>query len=546
SLGSKSDYEIEINVTGYTYYFAYSWYNTLDNNTKEELDRKDAAPGHQMWTEEGSQYPNFVDVEGASPREEAAPRSENEEFYAPLGANVTISYDTIDPINSTSITLSLANSTGDLYNETLSQRYVMEQFTYAEEDTGGLLISSFKFNYTVTQRLVYFTAFNDYGWEQIIDNEPISHSITTGFDFNVTFSENLNQYTDLDPIVFNVTIVNATDDDSFQYRYRYYENDTAEEPISDWTEFTFTNIIISNEERNKTIDNVNFTQTLSIYNGVIDMNFNVSNLVQVQVFVDYFGNSYNATVPNEVNEIIIKDSRPELNLLTNNETITNLGSGFIDWEQSTLRGSIVNVTISSDTTDLSNEIITNSENFTISFTDSGDNIIESNHEITILAFNSFEVVNVSDPNQARYTVFASRFVTAIYTVDTTAPAPVFISNSTNSMGKLTVSFNWIDLGLNPTGIAFASLSWGNGIVIEVTSLTEASHTYRISGIYTITLNVTDNAGNFAVLTGEIEITVPTTKEANKRDSPLSLFAIFTAFVLLSIAMRFTRKRKSNL
>jgi hypothetical protein len=544
SSGPTSDYEIQINVTGYTYFYAYSWYNSLTNNTKEILDRKDAAPGHQMWTEDGSQYPVFTDVDGATPEVEGIPRSENEQFYAPIGTNVTIIYEAQDPINSTSITLSLANSTNDLYNETLSQRFTMDQVTFAE-DVEGVEVSRFEYNYTVTQRIVYFTAFNDYGWEQIIDNEPVSHAITTGFNFNATFSESLNQYTDIDPIVFNVTTVNATADDVFKYRYRYFENDTTEDPTAEWQEFDFVSTLVNQEEQNKTVDGVNFTQTVSIYNGVIDLNFNVSNIFEVQIFVTYFGSSYNATVPNEINKIIIQDSRPELVLLTDEEIITNQSTGFIDWEQSTLRGSIENVTISSDTTDLSS-VVTNFENFTLSFIDTGETVIEANHTITLTAFNTFEVVNISDPNQARYTVYVSHSITALYVVDVTAPTPSFISNSTNSMGRVTINFNWEDLGLNPTGVTYATLSWGNGIIIDATSLSEARHTYRRSGTYTITLNVTDKAGNFQVITGQIEVSVPTTRDANNNDSPISFLSIFSAFILVSVLLKITTRRKSTL
>lgn len=547
SQGPDSFYEIELNVTEYTYFFAYSWSNTLSNNTKEDLDFVDNALGHQMWTIEGSQFPNFVDVVGGTPADDTVERNEVDEFYTALGTEVTIVYEAIDSTNSTIVTLTFANSTEALYNDSLTaEKETMVQVS----DTGNTL--RFEFNFTLTQRWVYFTASNEYGFERASTDEPVFHTLSNGFEFNTTFTEALNQfddsksidfqYTDVDPIVFNVTTVNATDHDEFSYRYRYYENDSSDEPLVDWIETSLTAPIVNKQEINKTIDGANFTQTVTTFNVVINVDFKASNLVQVQAYVEYFGSVYNESSPYS---ILIRDSRPEVTLLTANDTISRHLEGFIDWEYSTLRGSVISATIVSNTTDLSRSI-TGLDNLTLTFSNSGEEvIIEGIHLITISVTNSFEIVNTTDPNQGRYSVEATREITAIYRLDTNAPLVNFNSpsNSTDGIGRFTLEFSFNDEGVNPTGVSFASLSWGNGLTINVTSLDQASIKYRYSGDYIVTLNVTDNAGNFKVITKTITATVQEVSTSERDKSPLSLISILASFAIIGlISTRIKRKR----
>lgn len=548
SLGPDSFYEIELNVTEYTYFFAYSWSNTLTNNTKEELDFVDNALGHQMWTAEGSQFPNFVDVVGGTPNDDTVDRNQVDEFYTAIGTEVLIVYEAVDSTNSTVVTLAFGNSTEALYNGS-SEKETMVQVS----DAGNVL--RFEFNYTLTQRWVYFTASNEYGFERASTDEPIFHTLSNGFEFNTTFTEALNQfddsksiefqYTDADTIVFNVTTVNATDNDEFSYRYRLYENDSSDEPLVDWIETSLTTPIVNKQEINKTIDSANFTQTVTIFNVVINADFEASNLLQVQAYVTYFGSVYNETAPRS---ILIRDARPDVTLLTANDTISRHSRGFIDWEYSTLRGSVISATIVSNTTDLSRSIV-GLENLTLSFSNAGEDVtIEGIHLVTISVTNTFEIVNTTDPNQGRYSIENTREITAIYRLDTTSPIANFISpsNFTDGIGRVTIEFNFKDEGVNPTGVAFASLSWGNGLsglTINVTSLEQINIKFRYNGEYIITLNVTDNAGNFKVITHEITATVQEVSTSERDQTPLSLITILASFALIGlISTRIKRKR----
>ncbi len=539
SLGPTSVYEYEFNVTSYTIFIVYSWYNDISNRTMEELENVDGALGHQLWITEGSQYPNFNDVQGGTPQDENIEIEENTEFYVPMYKNVTIVYTTQDPaaVNSTYVILTFANSEEDLYNETLSVRVSMNQTIFSEEG-----VSTFEYTYNVTQRLVYFTAFNDFGWERKRHNQPIFHKITTGFDFSFELFESENEFTDLDPIVFNVTASNSTSDDMFSYRYRYFENNTSENPLVDWTEKPLDEFFVEQKYLNVSIDDVNHTQNVTIYNVYFELDLNVSNVLELQVFVDYLGHSENSSIPKI---ITIQDSKPEVSLTTPDIKITNADNGFIGWEYSSLRGTVSEALISSNTTiaTLSNLSVLGDDNQTFSF-DDGAGVIEGYHEITLNVTNSFEIVNISDPLGPRITVFASRIITAIYRVDTTIPTVSFINNPLQSEpdGRVKVEFDFDDLGIYPTGVVYATLSWGNGLIINATSLTEASIVYRKSGTYTITLNVTDAAGNSNVDSFEIEVTVPTIETSDRKRGPISAISIFAAFITIVMVIK-SRKNK---
>ena len=534
SLGPESVYDIDLNVTSYTVFVVYAWYNDLDNITMEVLDNLDGALGHQLWITEGSLYPTLDNVEGGTSQDD-----ENVEFYVPRYENATIIYLTNDPenVNSTFITLSFANSTEDLYNESKSIRVNMSQTIFAVGD-----VSEFKYTINITQRLIFFTAFNEFGWERKRSDTPISHQITTGFIIEVDFFESKDEYTELDPIVFNVTITNSTNDDKFSYRYRYFENETTETPLLNWTETSLDSFFLEQKLLNVSIDDVNHTQNITIYNVFFELELNISNILEIQVFVDYLGQSYNASIPDV---ITIHDSKPEISLLTSDLSITNSHSGFIAWETSILRGTLNETVISSNTTDLSDFSIFGLDNYTAIFNETGV-IIEGNHELIINVTTTFEIVNISDPMGARITVFAFNNITAIYRVDTENPTISFVDEIefSDANGIVTVKFTFEDLGINPTGVIFATVSWGNGLAINVTSLEEATIIYRYSGTYTITLNATDAAGNINSISFEVTVTVPTTETSKNGDSPISIIALFAGFISIVIVSKIIRKREN--
>ena len=295
----------------------------------EEYDEIDGAPGHQLWLDEGPQFPEFRDVLGATNL------GSDDEFYTAQDSNISVVYRMAVPteLNETSITLSFSNSSDGLYNSSTSVRINMNQTSFAEND-----YSEFEYNYTMDQRIVFFTAFNEYGWERSSASQPIFHKITTGFDLNVSFSEKPTEYTELDIITFNVTTTNQTTEDNLFFRYRYFENNTVDSPLLNWTSTNLITLVTNDTFVNVTQEGTgNWTQRRVDYNIRMDHTFNVSQKVEIQVYTEYLGQEYNESSPYT---FIIQDSRPTFNLLSNNDTITNQANIFLDWDSSTVRGTV--------------------------------------------------------------------------------------------------------------------------------------------------------------------------------------------------------------
>ena len=136
----------------------------------------------------------------------------------------------------------------------------------------------------------------------------------------------------------------------------------------------------------------------------------------------------------------------------------------------------------------------------------------------------------------------SREYTLIFHLDITIPTIDITTPQVSDNGKVSVEFSVEDLGIDPSGIKYITLSWGNNLTINVTSLSSASMQYRYSGSYTITITAFDNAGNNATQTTTFDIVMPETKTSKTKDSPISLFAFMIPFSLMTLIIK---KRKNT-
>ncbi len=519
SFKNESNYEVKFNVTSsYSVFYAYSWSITLDNGTKEEFSFDDGSIGHQIWTKTGPQYPVFDKLENAEDR--------TGEYYAPLGQNLTFVYTVKDPIdmNDTYVTLVFANSTSDLYNESKSIRINMNQTAFSVNNR-----SRFEFNYTMSQRILFFTSFNDYGWERINANTNLNHRITSGFSFELEYSQELEKYTELDNIEFNLTSFNETNEDEFYYRYRVFENETLEDPISDWQD-----IYVNTFEFNSTIvnDTNNYNTTKTIYHLNLGK-FEVNNSIEIQSYVEYLTGSYNESETPDI--INIKDSRPTISVTSANNTYTGNENATIIFNFETMRGSILNATILSNQTLLS--IIKDKSNFTVKFTDANDSFVEGDHIIVINVTNSIPIFN-SSVSQNR-----SQQVIVIYKVDHTLPVVTF--NPSNVLisendGTITLKFDYNDETLIDSGIKYVTLDWGNFLTINATNLHIASMKYRYEGNYTVILTAYDNVGNNNSIQLEVTVAFETISKSKTDTSPINLTVMLLSFMVCIVIIK---KRK---
>ena len=531
SYKGVSTWAAEINVTSYTYFYAYSWSKTIANRTIETLDFVDGAPGHQMWVSTGPQYPVFNIVQNAT---KISSDPEPTEYYAQMYSNVTVVYDVTEATNVTQfVTLSLSNSSTGLYNASTSLRYNMTQTTFAVNSK-----SRFEFTFNLTQRLYFFSAFDSFGWDRALDNasNPVSRKLSTGFGFNTTFSEDINQYTSLDTISFNVTSVNQTANDAFFYRYRYFENASSSDPLVNWTDVSLS--VLDTFQENITNNGANFTQDINIYRAILNVKFNDSQVVNIQPYVTYLGESYNQSVPYNIQ---IHDPRPTITILTANNTITRAGSQFVDWEFQSVRGSITSAVLTSNQTSVQSTI-TNAANYTYSFSQAGE-VVEGYHLVTINATAQFDVLNISD--FTRYTVQYWNVTHLLFLVDQLQPIANFTNppTETDSFGFVTLDFTFFDPGTSPSGIKLVRLDWGDNTAINATSLSSATHTYRTSGTFTITLRVWDKVGNNANFSIPITVTVPTTETSQTQNSPISVISVLTSITFIALVIRMSRRSK---
>lgn len=528
SFRDESFYEIELNVTSYTYFYAMTWFNTIDNHTYEEIDFEDNALGHQLWVKDQAEYPEFVDLENAELQEGA--------YYAPLETNVSVIYDVLDPLNNTELLFVTANSTEDLYNRTIANTNQMVLLENRDNN-----VSRFIFNLTITQRLTFFTALGEFGYERDTESELVNHRITTGFNFNVSFSVEDLTYTDLDPIVFNVTSVNQTDDDEFSYRYRYFENETSDDPLLNWTEVSIMTDLIESKEVNNTIDDLNFTSEINVYRVHLDIDLNISQKLEIQAYVEYLEGSYNESDPYV---IIIRDSRPDFVLLSGNNTITNANSTLVEFELTTVRGEIEAALLSSNFT---SEIVIKGEiNQTVKFTNVNATTIEGNHTVTISITNEFTILNITAFNET-IDVQRQRNVTLIFTVDISPPliTNIVIDRSlVDSDGIVEISFMVFDERRFDSGISLIKLSWGNNLTINATGLNSARFQYYFKGEYNITITAIDKVGNKEVLNaGIVKVEMNQfIRETTTDDSPLDISNVIIPLVLGTLIVR-ARKLK---
>jgi hypothetical protein len=291
----------------------------------------------------------------------------------------------------------------------------------------------------------------------------------------------------------------------------------------------------NDEMLNSSIDgtlSINSTRKVT-YNVTLSENFNVSNVIELMTFVKY---SSGSNITNNVQRIIIIDPNPIISVTSKNETLIGRINATIFFDLSTPKGELVSVSMEQFQPDgVSKTIfdILDKENQTINFAVSNinDTILDGNHTLVIKATN---------------TLGQSTIVSLIYTVDRTDPTgsltQILPSTTVTTTGEVTYEFSTSDVGLESTGVGYVTLDWGDNVTINVTSLTSASHTYRRSGSFTITLTVFDKVGNSFTVTADIIVSLEIVKTTETTDTPFPIIGTFSFFVVL---FGFTNKRKKK-
>ncbi|RMG36001.1 MAG: hypothetical protein D6732_08650, partial [Methanobacteriota archaeon] len=122
----------------------------------------------------------------------------------------------------------------------------------------------------------------------------------------------------------------------------------------------------------------------------------------------------------------------------------------------------------------------------------------------------------------------TRIYTSFLIVDHTAPTVSISQKGQASQGMIEITINVED----ENGILITYIDWGDGLVQDVTNMTEESHTYRKSGEYQITLVSIDKAGNIATTSINVTISLPTTTETPVNTNPIGLVSILSAIAIV--------------
>jgi hypothetical protein len=508
SLRDQSYYSIEINVTSYTYFYAYAWYGSYENGTYEEVSLVGGQSVHQLYINEGKWYPQILT---------------NEEIYVPYNNNFTIQYKVKNFENETDdyVTLSVSENSSAIYEQSKSIVYSnMTKVNYTEID--GDWYSIFEFELNVTLPLMYFSAFNENGWERSDGTSALYHEIGTGFNFTTSFNEGLSLYTDVDTVKFNITTFNITDDfTDVGYKIRTHQNISVYNDTTSWTEVNGLNVL-DEVLLNTTVDgNTNVNSSLrSIYNVTLTT-YEVDNIIEIQSFLKY---GVDSNLTSEIYSITIIDASPIIIIENKNETITRADNAIVFFEMNTPKGEIVEAQINHI---LPNEILLRTydvlekENTTFNFAfDDNQTILQGVH---IFEFNVTNSLNVSE-------IYIHTIV-----VDQEGPSGS-IEAIVSANGKVEIEITYVDIGIAPTGIDVVKINWGNNMTVNATGLSSLNFQYTKNGVYNIVLIIYDLAGNFIEISTEVQINNISENNLSSEtvSSPINqLFMVLGFFILTS-------------
>ncbi len=516
-------FSIEINVTGFTKFYAWAWSGNITNGVAEKFDTFDKELDnnkgyHYLWIAEGPRYPEFISVTNAT-----VVTGSTTDFVTELGTTVTINYRVYDPNNATHAVLAFSDNNTNVYSKNTS---TLANMTFISFDS-ATNYSTYAFNYTLTQRVVFFTAFNSKGWERLgtDSSQGIVRKLSSYFVINSTLSQlDTRNFTDLDFISFNVTTYNQTSDDLVFVRYRLYENLTTTE-ASNWTELQLSNFTTPFEV-NTTVSDVTVATTLvTIYNYTHNTTLKEDQKIEFQPFVK--NKNFTEYLDSMIFEIV--DSRPKAFLIMKNNTAINSTSYVLHFNSTTEKGTLSNVTVTFG--------IKGSNNFTTQIVTTRPSIdTKANVTLSLGGEGNYTIIL-----NATNSLNRSRVVTGYFIVDRTNPDGSITIAATNQ-NQVTVALDYEDLGVVKSGLVQIHLDWGDGLIQDVANLTSVKHSYRFSGTYQLKLILKDRAGNIGIITQNITIVIQTTSQTTNQNGAISPIFIFsTVFMAIIVRKAYTKK-----
>ncbi|MHA1668706.1 MAG: PKD domain-containing protein [Candidatus Heimdallarchaeaceae archaeon] len=516
-LKSRSYYKGIFNLTENTFFKGYGWIGELSNGTYETVEVFNHLEDWHYLYINNHTPPDFEVIINAT---ETTPGV----FYSPMNQinhTIVIRYRVYGGLPNESVTLALSvyrDKISDASRNVFDGDVTFIPMQWVNETHTNYEV--FNTTITLTERTLYFSANNSYGWDSWSSNNILTTKLNIYQIYNGFYFESKTQlnepYTDIDDLLIRIYSYNSTPTETFGvgfYVIESYENRTE---VQNWTMINATL-----ESTYNLSEGTGFNTTVREFTVSLGT-FNVGNVIFFEAYNIYYGEFYNETNGN-YHSVEIFDSIPQLSIdpidgfYTNNIQVNFTFS--IDY----VRGNITGILFDfGDGSPVAN--LTDSESYFI---------LHSYPADVTAAYDYALYVNSS--------LGTSNNLTQTIYLDFTAPE-LTIDSSTNNNSVITdgyveLHFTYQD---DYSGVQKIFVDWGDGTILNATGKNFVFHNYVKTGNYTITITIEDKAGNSfsTFLYYSIEIAVFTPPVI----TPFNFGSIIIAFVLIVGIVYYRKKR----
>jgi hypothetical protein len=518
SLRDRSYYTGTFNLTENTYFKGYGWIGEITNGTYEEVDDfAHLGPWHYLFVNEYAP-PEFDNIINATSTGVTGV------YYSPANQTnhtIVIRYRVYRGSEDDEITLAVSSFRDKISNASLNIFDSDVQFikmNWVNESHSTYVV--FNTSIILTERTIYFSANNSYGWDtwqgNVVQDTLNIYKINNGFHFESKTILN-ELHTDVDPVNIKITAINNTLSETYGVGYYVLESPENRSEIIPWTLVEAT----LNDTYNETNEN-NYNNTVSEYLVSLGT-FEIDNLVYFEAYNIYKGEYYNETT-GILHLVKIYDSIPHLTLSPKNESYTNNATVTFTYAIDLARGNITGVLFDyGDGTPLDSLIL--NETNTISHNYPSD--VTTVYEFTLFVNNSLGKTNN---------------ITNIIYLDFNGPDVEITAHSNNTGvvidGYVELYFNYSD---DYSGVKLVWIYWDDGTVQNVTGDYYAYHYYLESGDYNITILTQDKAGNnYSVsISYVVELPIYTTPD----QTSFGWFAILLSILTIGVILKRNKKKQ---
>ncbi len=524
SLQDRTYYIGDIELTENSYFKGYGWVGDISNGTYEEVEEfNHLGPWHYLFVNEDGVPPEFHGIVNATST------GGFRTYYSPANQTnhtIVISYRVYGGTEDDNVTLVYSVYRDKLYNASLNvfdNTVVFKNMTYADISTETYVV--FNTSIEFTDRTLYFSANNSYGWDTwddgLVKSDLNIYAINNGFYFSSDTVLN-EPITDVDPIDIVITTLNSTEVDSFGIQYYAMESLENDTEIVTWTQIEGT------LQNNYTeVNDFGNNDTIREYNVTLGI-FDVDNIILFEAYNFYYGELYNETVGN-YHAVRVYDSKPYLELFPVSGAYLNREDVTFSFRILLNRGNITEILMDyGDGSPVANlttlEEDEDDERYYVSHTYPA---ATEGYNVTLTVSTSLGTFNST---------------TNYLYLDFDAPT-LEITDFTNNVTEITdgyveLHFTYSD---DYSGVWKVIIYWGDGVVQNVTNDNFAFHYYVKSGTYNVVVEVQDKGGNTFSLSIVYIVELPVQTPTDQ--VPLAALSAFISLIFLGCTVFLLKRRK---